>query len=319
VSDDIVYWEARARALARCLDADPSIALLGETSTPFNPEDGLLERYPERFLPYPPISEFGLLGMSVAAAAAGLRPCVFVGTSAFMYYGWSPVVNEAPHIRYLSGGEVSAPVVVNIQAGARRAGGAQHEHTAHAMLQNVAGLNIYTPATPQSIYDVYRTALTGMDPAVIVDHVLLGETSGPLDEGQPVPVQPIEVLRAGDDGIVVATSLMSVRAREAAERLSAAGGPSVSVVNVTRITPSPWREIASLVDGREFAVFLDESRGPGSPASYLLARVAETAPGTRVRLVCSEDAPSPFSTALLDEVVPTVERIEESLRAVAAG
>jgi pyruvate dehydrogenase E1 component beta subunit len=229
------------------------------------------------------------------------------------------VVNEAPHIRYLSGGEVSAPVVVNIQSGARRAGGAQHEHTPHAMLQNVAGLTIYLPATPQSIYDVYRTALTGDDPAVVVDHVLLGETSGPLDEGQPVPVQPIEVLREGDDGLIVATSLMSLRAREAAERLSAAGGPSVSVVNVTRITPSPWRELAALVDGRDFAVFVDESRGPGSPGSYLLARVAETVPGARLRLVCCADAPSPFSTALLDEVVPTVERIEESLRAAAAG
>jgi len=317
VSESTVYWEARAKALARCLEADSSIALVGETSTPFNPEDGLLERYPERFLPYPPISEFALLGMSVGAAAAGLRPCVFVGTSTFMYYGWSPVVNEAPHIRYLSGGEVSAPVVVNIQSGARRAGGAQHEHTPHAMLQNVAGLTIYTPATPQSVYDVYRTALTGDDPAVIADHVLLGETSGPLDEGQPVPVQPIEVLREGADGIVVATSLMSLRAREAAERLHAADGPSVSVVNVTRITPSPWREVAALVGAHDFAVFVDESRGPGSPATYLLARVAEAVPRARLQLVCTADAPSPFSTALLDEVVPTVERIEQSLRAAA--
>jgi pyruvate/2-oxoglutarate/acetoin dehydrogenase E1 component len=317
VSATVPYWEARARAIAGSLDADPSIVVVGHgTSWPFNPDDGLAGRYPERFVA-PPISEFATLGMSVGAACAGLRPCVFVGTSTFMYYGWSAIVNEAPHVRYLSGGEVTCPVVVNIQSGHRRAGGAQHEHTPHAMLQNVAGLTIYMPATPQSIHDVVRTALTAEDPVVIVDHVLLGETEGPLDEGRPVPIAPIETLRDGQDGLVVATSLMSRRSFEAAERLAAGGGPSVGVVNVARISPSPWREVAELAAAHPFTVFVDESRGPGSPASYLLARAAEANGPARLQLLCTDDVPSPFSTELLDEIVPTVDRIEAAIRAAA--
>jgi pyruvate/2-oxoglutarate/acetoin dehydrogenase E1 component len=310
----VPYWEARARAIASCLEADPSIVVVGHgTSWPFNPDDGLAGRYPERFVA-PPISEFATLGLSVGAACAGLRPCVFVGTSTFMYYGWSAIVNEAPHIRYVSGGETTCPVVVSIQSGHRRAGGVQHEHTPHAMLQNVAGLTIYTPSTPQSIHDAYRTALTAEGPVVIVDHVLLGETEGPLDENRVLPIEPIELLRAGDDGLVVATSLMSTRAQEAADRLAAGGGPSVRVVNVARITPSPWPEVAELVAAHPFTLFVDESAGPGSPASYLLARSAEQVPDARLRLLCAADVPSPFSSELLDELVPTVERIEAEIR-----
>jgi pyruvate/2-oxoglutarate/acetoin dehydrogenase E1 component len=309
----VPYFEARARAIARCLEADPSIVVVGHgTSWPFNPDDGLAGRYPDRFVA-PPISEFATLGMSVGAACAGLRPCVFVGTSTFMYYGWSAIVNEAPHVRYLSGGEVTCPVVVNIQSGHRRAGGAQHEHTPHAMLQNVPGLTILTPATPQSIYDAERTALTGDDPTVVVDHVLLGEVEGPLEEDRPVPLHPVEVMRQGEDGLVVATSLMSRRAAAAADRLAAGDGPDIRVVNVTRITPSPWPEIAELAAAHPFTLFIDESRGPGSPASYLLARTAEANGPARLHLLCTDDVPSPFSTELLDEIVPTVDRIEAAI------
>jgi pyruvate dehydrogenase E1 component beta subunit len=312
---NVPYYEARARAIARCLDADPSIVVVGHgTSWPFNPDDGLAKRYPERFVA-PPISEFATLGMSVGAACAGLRPCVFVGTSTFMYYGWSAIVNEAPHVRYLSGGEVTCPVVVNIQSGHRRAGGAQHEHTPHAMLQNVAGLTIYMPATSQSVYDVERSALTGDDPAVVVDHVLLGEVEGPLDEESAVPLRALEVMREGEDGLVVAMSLMSQRAVAAADRLAVEGGPDVRVVNVARIAPSPWVEVAELAAAQSFTLFVDESRGPGSPASYLLARTAEANGPERLSLLCTEDVPSPFSTELLDEIVPTVERIVEAIRA----
>lgn len=315
---NVPYYEARARAIARCLDADPAIVIVGHgTSWPFNPDDGLARRYPERFVA-PPISEFATLAMSVGAACARLRPCVFVGTSTFMYYGWSAIVNEAPHVRYLSGGEVTCPVVVNIQSGHRRAGGAQHEHTPHAMLQNVAGLTIYMPATPQSVYDVERSALTGDDPAVVVDHVLLGEVEGPpLDEDRPIPVQPLEVMRQGEDGLVVAMSLMSQRAVTAAEQLAFEGGPDVRVVNVARIAPSPWREIAELAAAHPFTLFVDESRGPGSPASYLLARTAEANGPKRIHLLCTEDVPAPFSTELLDEIVPTVDRIAAAIRAAA--
>ena len=75
------YREARSRALFRELDANPSLLLLGGAiALPFNPDDGLLERYADRIV-WPPISEFSTAGIGVGAAMAGLRPLVAVSTA----------------------------------------------------------------------------------------------------------------------------------------------------------------------------------------------------------------------------------------------
>ena len=116
------YHEARSRALFRELDANPSLLLLGgAVALPFNPDDGLLERYAERIL-WPPISEFATAAAAIGAAMAGLRTLVPISTSSFMFYGWAPIVNEAPNVRYLSGGAASAPVTFHVMAGSRRGG-----------------------------------------------------------------------------------------------------------------------------------------------------------------------------------------------------
>ena len=125
----LTYGEARARAVIRELEANPDLLLLGSAiAHPFNPDIGLDERYPDRIL-WPPIAEFATLSIATGAAMAGLRTLVPIGTSTFMYYGWSAIVQEAANIRYLSGGQTTAPVAFHIQAGCRRGSGAQHEHT----------------------------------------------------------------------------------------------------------------------------------------------------------------------------------------------
>ena len=129
---ELSYSDARIRALCRELDANPDLVVFGGYfSHPFIPEQTVIDRYPDRVL-WP-------------------RPLVAVGTSSFMFYGWAPIANEAPAIRYVSGGKVAAPAVYHIFAGARRNGGVQHEHTPQAMLQGVPGLRLYAPGTPADI------------------------------------------------------------------------------------------------------------------------------------------------------------------------
>ena len=308
----VAYWDARGRALARCSTKTSAVMIIGEgTSAPFNPDDGIPDRYPDRLLA-PPISEFAALGMALGASCAGMRPFFWAGTSTFMYYAWSVIANEAPHIRYVSGGQTTAPLVLYILAGARRAGGVQHEQTPQAMLQNVPGLTVYTPSTPQSVHDVVRSALAGADPTVIVDHVLLGEVTGPLDEERPGPVDPVEVLREGEEGLCVATSLMSQRALAAADELAASGGPSVTVVNVVRISPTRCtRSSRSPPPSR--TRFSSTSRVGLEVRPRTCKRVLSRRSPAIACVPSIPDAPFPFSTRLLDEIVPTVERIRDAV------
>jgi pyruvate dehydrogenase E1 component beta subunit len=305
---EVTYWEARAAALTRAIEADPSIVLIGGYFTaPFNPPDGLVERHADR-IAWPPISEAAQCGVGIGAAMAGLRPLVPLNTSSFIFYGWPQVANEAPNVRYLSGGMVSAPVVFHVLAGARRGGGPQHEHTPQAMLQNVAGLHIFAPATPADVDGLLHAAFHGDDPVLFVDHLLLAHTTGPVPGDPDDRIGSADLLREGDDVLLVAASLMTQRSLAAADVL-AGYGIRASVLNVRTIVPLPLGDVIATARTHPAVVFVDESHGPGSTASYLCARVAENVRRARLRVVCTGDAPSPSSDILLDQVVPTVDRI----------
>jgi pyruvate/2-oxoglutarate/acetoin dehydrogenase E1 component len=304
---ELSYSEARIRALCRELDANPDLVVFGGYfAHPFMTEPTVLERYPDRIL-WPPISEFAMAGLAVGAAMEGMRPLVAIGTSSFMFYGWAPITNEAPVVRYVSGGRVVAPAVYHIFAGARRYGGIQHEHTPQAMLQNVPGLRLYAPGTPADVDGAFHSALTGSDPVVIVDHPLLAEARGMVPADPPSMGGP-QLLREGEDVLLIAYSLMAQRALMAAEALEREG-VSAAVLNLRTLSPAPTQGVLETAREHRALVFIDESRAAGSPASLLMAQVFEAFPGHQARLICSADAPSPFSAELLDHVVPTVERI----------
>jgi pyruvate/2-oxoglutarate/acetoin dehydrogenase E1 component len=309
----LTYQEARSRALFRELDANADLFLLGGTiSLPFNPDDGLAERYGDRIV-WPPISEFATAGIGVGAAMAGLRPLVAVSTASFIFYAWAPVVLEAANVRYLTGGRVKAPVVFHVMAGSRRGGGPQHEHTPQAMLQNVPGLRVLAPGTPADVDAAFHAALTGQDPTVIVDHVLLAGAEGPVG---PTPARLAPTLvREGTDVLIVSYSLMLQRGLAAAAGLEREG-IGVAVLDVPFLHPLPVEEVLDTVAQYGRVVFVDESRGPGSPASYMMARTLEDGLRPRTALVCSAEAPAPFAPHLLDEVVATEERIVQAVRSL---
>jgi len=315
VTSTVTYWQARAAALGRELDADARVVLVGGyVSAPFNPPDGLLEGYADRVL-WPPISEAAQCGFGIGAAMSGLRPFVPIGTSSFMFYAWPQIANEAPNIRYLSGGLVTAPVVFHVMAGARRSSGAQHEHMPQAMLQNVPGLRILAPATPADIDGLIHAAFRCDDPVLLVDHVLLANATGEVPDNPDATMGRADLLRQGGDVLIVAYSLMVQRALVAAASLDTQG-IEASVLNLRTLAPVPIDDVVHAVQNHPATLFVDEARGPGSTASYLMARVLEQAPSTVARLVCSKQAPSPFAEELLDEIVPTAERIALTAAAV---
>jgi len=311
VSDLLSYHEARTRALRRQLRADPDLLLVGGSlSLPFNPDDGVAAEFPERVL-WPPISEFATLGAALGAAIGGVRTLVAVSTASFAFYGWPALVLEAANVRYLSGGRTRAPLAVHLMAGSRRSGAAQHEHTPQAMLQNVPGLRIYAPGTPAEIDSALHAALTGEDPCVIADHVLLADVTGPV--GQRPGRPEVSLLRAGEDALIVSYSLMLQRSLAAAAAL-AADGLDVGVLSVACLNPLPTDALVEAAADRRALVFVDESRAAGSPVSHMLARLIDAGFDGRAALVCARDAPAPYATHLLDEVVPTQARIEEAVR-----
>jgi pyruvate/2-oxoglutarate/acetoin dehydrogenase E1 component len=310
------YHAARTRAVLRELEANPDTVLIGPTlSLPFNADDELQRRVAGQILA-PPYSELATAAAGVGAAMGGLRPLVALSTASFMFYAWPAIANEAPLVRYLSGGVVSAPVAFHVHGGARRGGGAQHEHTPQAMLQNVPGVRVLVPGTPADIDAALHAALTGPDPTVIFDHVLLAETEGPVPDAPGVP-EPV-LLRDGGDALVVCSSVMVPRALMAASELHRVG-LRVAVLNVPVVAPPPLAQVEGIAAGYPAVVFVDESRGPGSPAALLMATLCQRGARALMSLVCGKEAPAPFALNLLDVIVPTAGRIAAAVISLTRG
>ncbi len=315
---ELSYNEARNRVVAHILRTDPRVVLIGDRFTsPFQPANPLLDGFgPDRLIDVP-ISENGYAGAAIGAALGGLRPIVGISTGSFLFNAYEQVVNEAAKLRYMSGGQVSVPVIFHVYTGIRGAGGPQHSHPPHAMAANCPGLKIIAPATPADVQGLLLTAVADGNPVLFADHLLLQSTVGPVpDEPRPLPFGQADVARQGRDVSVVAASIMVPRALAVAERL-AAEGIDVEVVNLRTLAPLDRATVLASVAKTGRAVVADESFLTGGFAAEVAATIADggfhslRAPVKRVAI---DDVPVPYSPALEPLILPTEEKLERAIR-----
>jgi pyruvate/2-oxoglutarate/acetoin dehydrogenase E1 component len=313
------YLATLHRTLIEIMKSDERVVVLGSFDNP--PEGPRLSDVfgPDRLLPSP-VSELALAGAALGAALAGARPIVTFGIGSFMLNAWEQAINEAPHFRYMSGGQVSVPVVLHAAGGARGSGGAQHSHSVQAMLWNTPGLRLALPAAPADVRGLWRAAVADPNPVVILDGRHLYPTSGPDDDdGATAPLGTGRIRRSGTDVTIVATSYLVGQALLAATEL-AAEGIDAEVIDPRTLVPLDEDLILSSVAKTGRLVVADETHLSCGVASEIAARIGYRAFGrlkAPIERVGTEDVPIPFSPALEPVIVPKAPRIvEAALRAV---
>jgi pyruvate dehydrogenase E1 component beta subunit len=317
---ELTYNQARNEIVAHILRTDPRVVLIGARFTsPFEPPNAQLAEFgPDRLIDVP-IAELGYSGAGVGAALAGMRPIVGISTGSFMFNAYEQVVNEAAKLRYMSGGQVSVPVVFHCHTGVRAAGGPQHTHPPHAMLANAPGLKLIAPATPADVQGLLLSAIDDGNPVVFLDHLLLQDVRGPVpDEPTPVPLGRASVMRQGRDATIVASSIMVQRALVVADRL-AGEGIEVEVLDVRTLVPLDRETILGSVRRTGRVVVADESYLTCGYAAELAAVIADEAfyaLKAPVKRVAIDDVPAPFSPALEPLILPSVEKLEVAVRKV---
>lgn len=312
---EVTYVTALHEVLSELMLQDDRVVLVGEWENPTEGPHVADVFGPERVM-RPPVSEMAYAGAAIGAALGGLRPIVTFSTASFMFNAWEQVVNEAPNLRYMSGGQVSVPIVLHCTGGARGAGGAQHSHSPQAMLWNTPGLKLALPATPADLKGLFRTALADPNPVVIVDHERLYPTTGMVANSARVPLGIGTVVRAGDDVTVVATSFMVLCALRAAELLEDED-IHAEVVDPRCLVPFDVETILASVRRTGRLVVADETHLSCGVAAEITARVGHAAFAqlkAPIERVATPDLPIPFSPRLEPYVVPGAEQIAEAAR-----
>jgi pyruvate/2-oxoglutarate/acetoin dehydrogenase E1 component len=318
---ELTLGQAVNEALAEELRRDPSVFVIGEdvaeAGTPFKVLSGLVEEFgPERVIDSP-ISEAGIAGIGLGAAMTGMRPVVDIMFGDFLTLVMDQLVNQAAKTHYMSGGALTAPLVIRTTLGATRRSAAQHSQSLHAWLAHVPGLKVALPSTPADAKGLLKAAIRDDNPVVFFEDKMMFQTRGPVPAGEHVlPLGVADVKRVGNDVTIVATSSMVHVALEAAGLL-AADGVDAEVVDPRTLVPL---DLDTLVDsarktGRVLVV--DEGYESYGATAELASRIAAEAfydLDAPVRRLGAMDVPIPFSPALEDLTVPTPDTVAAEAR-----
>lgn len=311
--------EAVQEALIEEMRRDPSVVMMGQDMHQgvYGVSTAVYEEFgPERVRPTP-ISENAMVGCGIGAAMTGLRPVVEIMFADFLMECMDPLVNQAPKLRYMTGGQVRLPLVVRVPGGSGFAAGAQHSQCLEALFTHVPGLKVACPSTPADTKGLLKAAIRDDNPVIFFEHKALYYEGGEMpDTDDPIPFGVADVKRQGTDVTVVAVQAMVGRALRAAETLEAEG-ISVEVVDPRTLVPLDKATILDSIRKTGRLVVVEEGALTGGVGAEIAALAAEEAieylDGPVVR-VAAPDTPIPFSPVLEELVAPDEERIAAAVR-----
>jgi pyruvate dehydrogenase E1 component beta subunit len=323
VADLITYREAVAEGIAREMRRDDSVVCLGEdigaAGGVFKTTQGLLAEFGAERIWDTPISEQAIVGAAMGAAMTGMRPVAEIMFSDFLACCWDYLANEIPKVRYMTGGQVTVPLVIRTANGGGLGFGAQHSQAVENWALTIPGLKIAAPATPADVIGLMAAAIRSDDPVVMFEHKGLFASKGPLPpEDHVVELGRAAVLREGSDVTLLCLAATVPTALAAAERL-AADGVSVEVVDLRCLIPMDLSTVLASVGKTSRLVVVEENPHQGGWGGTVVSVVVEEgfelldAP---VRRVASANVPLPFADALEDQVIPTVDKTVAALKAV---
>src|SRR5215217_5036927 len=237
----ITYREAVSEGIAREMRRDPRVVCLGEdigaAEGVFKTTTGLFTEFGAERVWDTPISEQAIVGAALGAAMTGMRPVAEIMFSDFIACCYDYLANEIPKMRYMTGGQVTVPLVIRTANGGGLGFGAQHSQAVENWVFTVPGLKIAAPATPADVVGLMAAAIRSDDPVVFFEHKGLLAGKGPRPpEGHVVELGRAAVVREGTDVTIVALAATVALALSAAERL-AAEGVQAEVIDLRCLIP----------------------------------------------------------------------------------
>jgi pyruvate dehydrogenase E1 component beta subunit len=316
---------AITHALDEEMERDDTVWLLGQdigaSGGTFGLTRGLYDKYGAARVHDTPISEEGIADMAVGAAMTGTRPVLEIMFGDFMALTMDAVVNQAAKTRYLSGGQMTVPLVVRTLAGAGFRAGAHHSQSLESWFTHVPGLKVVYPSTPADAKGLLKSAIRDDNPVIVFEPKALFGLKGQIPEGDHlVPLGKALVRRPGDHVTVISWGRMVPVVLEAAETL-AGEGIEVEVVDPRTLLPLDKETILDSVAKTGQVVIVHEApklSGFGAEVAAVIAEECLFHLDAPIRRVGSAFSPIPIGNSE-DLLFPTPERVADEVRGLVNG
>jgi pyruvate dehydrogenase E1 component beta subunit len=320
---ELTYREAVARGIAQEMRRDPQLVMLGEdiagAGGVFKTTVGLLDEFGPLRVRDAPISEQAILGAAAGAAMTGVPVIAEIMFSDFLAVCFDIIANENAKSRYMTGGQLSSPLVVRTHNGAGSRFGAQHSQSVENWCMMIPGLKVVAPSTPADVVGLMAAAVRDPDPVVFFEHKTLLAKKGSVPDGEIVDeLGTARIVRAGTDCTIAALGLMVDRSLEAADLLTEQG-ISAEVIDLRTLVPLDARTILDSVS-RTSRLFTAEENprlcGWGAEiVSIVVEDVFFDLDGAPVRIT-TPHIPIPSAASLEDLAIPSASRIASTILAV---
>ncbi|MGL6188468.1 MAG: pyruvate dehydrogenase complex E1 component subunit beta, partial [Holosporales bacterium] len=281
---------------------------------------GLLEEFGPRRVIDTPITESGFAGLGVGAAFAGLKPIVEFMTFNFAMQAIDHLVNSAAKTLYMSGGQISCPIVFRGPNGAASRVGAQHSQCFASWYAHCPGLKVVAPYDARSAKGLLKSAIRDPNPVIFLENELMYGRSFDLLEGNEelVPLGQAVVVRSGTDVTITAFSIAVGLALEAAEVL-AQEGISAEVLDLRTLRPLDEATILTSLKKTNRLVSVEEGwpfAGIGAEVAAVVMEKGFDDLDAPMKRVTGADVPMPYAANLEKLALPQVQQIIEACREV---
>ncbi len=316
--------DALRDAMAEEMRRDERVFLIGEEVAQYQGaykvSRGLLEEFGPKRVVDTPITEYGFAGLGVGAAFAGLRPIVEFMTFNFAMQAIDHIINSAAKTRYMSGGQMSCPIVFRGPNAAASRVGAQHSQDYAPWYGHVPGLIVIAPYGSADAKGLLKAAIRNPNPVVFLEHELIyGESFDVPDvEDYVLPIGKARIARQGADVTIVAYSRMVGYAMAAAETL-AGEGIDAEVIDLRTIRPLDMETVINSVKKTNRLVTAEEAWGCMGIGAEIAAAVTTgafdylDAPPARVHQV---EAPLAYAASLESLALPSPDDIVRAAKGV---
>jgi pyruvate dehydrogenase E1 component beta subunit len=232
------------------------------------------------------------------------------------------IFNQAAKFRYMFGGKATTPMVIRTMYGAGFRAASQHSQCLYPMFTHIPGLKVVIPSSPYEAKGLLIQSIRDNDPVIFFEHKMMyDDTEEVPDEPYTIPFGEANLTREGDDVTIVAIGRMVNLANQAADHLEKEG-VSCTVIDPRTTSPLDIGTILDCVNETGRLVIVDEASprcNLATDISALVAQDAFEALRAPIRMVCPPHVPVPFSPALEDAYVPSVDKIEAAVRSVMAN
>lgn len=322
-SSEITLVEAVRLALARALEDDPKVLVLGEDvgvdGGVFRATEGLLDRFGSGRVFDTPLSEAGIGGLSVGLAAQGFRPVAEIQFMGFIYPVIDQLVNHASRLRTRTRGRLTCPMVLRAPYGGGIRAPEHHSESTEAMLAHIPGLRVVIPSSPSRAYGLLLAAIRDPDPVVFLEpkRIYRAVRETVIDNGEAQPLDRCFRLMEGKDLTLIAWGAMIEKTLAVAMEFKEEG-IETEVIDVATLKPLDFPTILASVQKTGRCVIVHEAPMTAGYGAEIAARLADEglfylrAP---IKRVTGFDTVMPLSR-LEDQYMPSTERIMTAAREV---